>query len=63
MHRAVAADLPASIMRRARYHSSLCCPPVPHAGGVTMNDFIVASKVNALRVVDLLPAKKKKFWA
>jgi len=33
------------------------------AGGLTENDFIMASKINALEVSDLMPKKKQKFWA
>lgn len=33
------------------------------AGGLTLNDFIVAAKINELEVADLLPKKKPKFWA
>ncbi|EFJ50527.1 hypothetical protein VOLCADRAFT_109679 [Volvox carteri f. nagariensis] len=32
-------------------------------GGLTENDFIVASKVNDLNIVDLLPKRKPRFWA
>ena len=32
-------------------------------GGLTMNDFIVAAKINDLEIQDLLPKKKPKFWA
>jgi len=32
-------------------------------GGLTMNDFIVAAKVNELDLSDLEPAKRQKFWA
>jgi 4a-hydroxytetrahydrobiopterin dehydratase len=33
------------------------------AGGLTENDFIIASKINDLDLADLLPKKKPKFWA
>jgi len=33
------------------------------AGGLTENDFIMASKINALEVSDLMPKAKQKFWA
>ncbi|KAK9832005.1 hypothetical protein WJX81_007888 [Elliptochloris bilobata] len=32
-------------------------------GGLTENDFIMAAKINALEVADLLPKKKPRFWA
>jgi 4a-hydroxytetrahydrobiopterin dehydratase len=32
-------------------------------GGLTLNDFIVAAKVNDLEIGDLLPKRKQKFWA
>ena len=32
-------------------------------GGLTINDFIVAAKVNDLDFSDLEPAKRQKFWA
>ncbi len=32
-------------------------------GGLTVNDFIVAAKVNELDFSDLQPKKKQKFWA
>ena len=32
-------------------------------GGLTSNDFIVASKINDVDLRDLLQEKKKKFWA
>lgn len=36
--------------------------PIP-AGGLTENDFIVASKINDLNLADLLPKRKQRFWA
>lgn len=33
------------------------------AGGLTENDFIMASKINELDFTDLQPKKKPKFWA
>ena len=33
------------------------------AGGLTENDFIMASKINGLELSDLMPKKKQKFWA
>ena len=33
------------------------------AGGLTENDFIMASKINALEVSDLMPKAKQRFWA
>ena len=33
------------------------------AGGLTQNDFILASKINAMDFSDLVPKKKAKFWA
>ena len=33
------------------------------AGGLTENDFIMASKINSLELSDLMPKKKQKFWA
>jgi hypothetical protein len=33
------------------------------AGALSMNDFIVATKVNKLDLSDLLKKKKAKFWA
>lgn len=35
----------------------------PALGGLTINDFIVAAKINTVRVVDLMPMKKKRYWA
>ncbi|KAG2430761.1 hypothetical protein HYH02_013600 [Chlamydomonas schloesseri] len=32
-------------------------------GGLTENDFIVASKINDLSLADLLPKRKQRFWA
>lgn len=32
-------------------------------GGLTINDFIVAAKINELDFTDLEPKKKQKFWA
>ncbi|PNW88881.1 hypothetical protein CHLRE_01g049000v5 [Chlamydomonas reinhardtii] len=32
-------------------------------GGLTENDFIVASKINDLNLADLLPKRKQRFWA
>lgn len=32
-------------------------------GGLTVNDFIVAAKINELDFSDLEPKKKQKFWA
>ena len=32
-------------------------------GGLTLNDFIVAAKVNELDFSDLMPKRKPKFWA
>ncbi|KAK9793211.1 hypothetical protein WJX73_009509 [Symbiochloris irregularis] len=32
-------------------------------GGLTENDFILAAKINALELSDLLPKKKQRFWA
>jgi len=32
-------------------------------GGLTINDFIVAAKLNDVEVADLTPKKKQKFWA
>ncbi len=40
-----------------------CSQPEPSAGGLTENDFIMASKINQLSVSDLMPKKKQKFWA
>ncbi len=33
------------------------------AGGLTENDFILAAKINALQLADLLPKAKPRFWA
>lgn len=33
------------------------------AGGLTLNDFIVAAKVNQLKLTDMLEKKKARFWA
>lgn len=35
----------------------------PSAGGLTENDFIMATKMNELEMGDLLAKKKPKFWA
>jgi hypothetical protein len=43
-------------LRRARVRSC-------RAGGLTENDFIVASKVNDLSFADLLPKRRQRFWA
>lgn len=32
-------------------------------GGLTDNDFIVAAKVNELKLSDLLPKRKARYWA
>lgn len=32
-------------------------------GGLTLNDFIIAAKVNEIETSDLTPKKKTKFWA
>lgn len=32
-------------------------------GGLTENDFIMAAKINALDLRDLLPKAKPRFWA
>ena len=32
-------------------------------GGLTINDFIVAAKVNDIEIGDLTPKRKQKFWA
>ncbi|KAG2425367.1 hypothetical protein HXX76_013781 [Chlamydomonas incerta] len=32
-------------------------------GGLTENDFIVASKINDLSLADLLPKRRQRFWA
>jgi hypothetical protein len=36
----------------------VCC-----SGGLTLNDFILADKINDLDLADLTPKKKAKFWA
>ena len=33
------------------------------AGGLSENDFIVAAKINALEMEDVLKPKRAKFWA
>ena len=33
------------------------------AGGLTDNDFIMAARINAIYVKDLLPKPKPRFWA
>lgn len=33
------------------------------AGGLTENDFILAAKINALEIADLMPKRKQRFWA
>lgn len=44
---------------------SLACDfnklPSPLAGGLSMNDFIVAAKIDRVKTSDLLP--KKRVWA
>jgi len=32
-------------------------------GGLTQNDFILASKINDMDFTDLMPKKKMRFWA
>lgn len=44
----------------AHVHSLL---PFSTAGGLTLNDFIVAAKVNQLKLTDMLEKKKARFWA
>lgn len=34
-----------------------------NAGGLTLNDFILAAKINDIDFADLMPKKKAKFWA
>jgi len=34
-----------------------------HEGGLTLNDFILADKINDLELSDLMPKRKAKFWA
>ena len=34
-----------------------------YAGGLTENDFIMAARINAIYVKDLLPKPKPRFWA
>ena len=33
------------------------------AGGLTENDFIIAARINAIAIKDLLPKPKMRFWA
>jgi len=33
------------------------------AGGLTLNDFILAAKLNDVEITDLMPKRKPKFWA
>ena len=33
------------------------------AGGLTENDFIMAAKINMIEAADLMPKKKKQYWA
>ena len=34
-----------------------------NSGGLTLNDFILAAKINDIDFADLMPKKKAKFWA
>ena len=38
-------------------------PGMQYVGGLTENDLILAAKVNAIIITDLLPKKKARFWA
>jgi len=40
-----------------------CIARARRAGGLTENDFILAAKINALQLADLLPKAKPRFWA
>ncbi len=35
----------------------------PQKGGLTLNDFVVAAKVNELDIKPLLPPPRKRYWA
>ena len=56
MYRIVMLD---AFHRRHQYRHPQC----RLAGGLTETDFIVAARINAISIKDLIPKPKARFWA